>query len=349
MLDNTLTLIQSREDRDNMQRSVMKLLEEVSGVAEGDLTREAEVTPEITGAIADSFNYMIAELRGIIGEVQKTTDGVTHTAASVRSEMETLSSASERQAKEILAASSQINTLADSARRVSESASGSTEVAHRSVQNARLGSAAVQETIGGMQAIRTQVQETSKRIKRLGESSQEIGEIVQLISDIAERTSILALNASIQAAMAGPAGRGFGVVAEEVERLSERAADSTKRIVTLVKTIQAETNEAVSAMESTTREVVEGSQKANQAGQVLAEMTSVVDQLADLIENISSDARQQAESSVQISSSITEISETTRGTAVETGRAAETIGALASQSAQLRTSLERFRLPQVAN
>ncbi|MCB1035052.1 MAG: HAMP domain-containing protein, partial [Acidobacteria bacterium] len=192
MLDNTLTLIQSREDRDRMQESIMKLLDEVSGVAEGDLSREAEVTPEITGAIADSFNFMIAELREIIGNVQSTTEGVTGLATEVRGKMEGLSAASERQAKEILEASKAVGSLAQLALRISETAAGSAEVAERSVSNARQGAAAVQSTIAGMQAIRGQVQETSKRIKRLGESSQEIGEIVQLIGDIAERTSILA-------------------------------------------------------------------------------------------------------------------------------------------------------------
>jgi len=291
---------------------------------------------------------MIAELRDIIGEVQQTTAGVTHAASDVRSEMEQLSRVSERQAQEILDASATVGSLAQSARRVSQSAAGSAAVAERSVENARLGSSAVQKTIDGMQSIRGQVQETSKRIKRLGESSQEIGEIVQLISEIAERTSILALNASIQAAMAGPAGRGFAVVAEEVERLSERATHSTKRISTLVKTIQAETHEAVTAMESTTREVVDGSQKANQAGQVLTEMSSVIDQLADLIQHISQETQAQATSSEEISSTISNISQATLETSSETGRAAQTIGELAGRTNQLRRSLERFRLPQPA-
>ncbi|MCH9649549.1 MAG: methyl-accepting chemotaxis protein [Deltaproteobacteria bacterium] len=349
MLDNTMVLIQSQEDRDKMQGSVMKLLDEVSGVAEGDLTREAEVTPEITGAIADSFNFMISELRDLIGEVQETTDGVTGLAIDVRSDMETLSSDSVRQAQDILGASEAIGTLAGSAKQVSENAAGSARVAERSVENARQGAAAVQGTIAGMNAIRGQVQETSKRIKRLGESSQEIGEIVQLIGDIAERTSILALNASIQAAMAGPAGRGFGVVAEEVERLSERAAESTKRISTLVKTIQAETNETVTAMESTTRQVVEGSERANEAGTALQEMSDVVNQLAESIITISRETQSQAESSQSLSATIGQVSETTRKTAQETERAAGALSQLTGLTARLRKSLERFRLPTEAN
>jgi len=344
MLDNTLTLIQSREDRDQMQRSVMKLLDEVSGVADGDLTAEAEVTAEITGAIADSFNFMIAELRTIIGEVQSTTGGVTDLASSVRTQMETLSSSSERQAKEILDASETIGSLADSAQRVSQNASGSAAAAARSVENARLGAEAVKGTIAGMQAIRGQVQETSKRIKRLGESPQEIGEVVQLIGDIAERTSILALNASIQAASAGPAGRGFGVVAEEVERLSERAAESTKRIATLVKTIQAETNETVTAMEATTHQVVAGSERANQAGTVLREMSEVVEQLAASIVEISSETRSQAQRSQALSSTIGQVSKTTLRTAEETGNAAGSLEELAGLTDRLNRSLERFQL-----
>ena len=348
MLDNTLALIQSRDERDNIQQSIMKLLEEVAGVASGDLTKEAEVTADVTGAIADSFNYMIAELRQLISSVQKTTADVTQSAQRVQATTEELARGSESQSTQILQASAAIHDMTQSIQQVSETATTAAGVAEQALTSARLGANSVNKTIEGMNQIRGQVQETAKRIKRLGESSQEIGEIVQLIGDIADRTSILALNASIQAAMAGEAGKGFAVVAEEVEGLAERAAESTKRITTLIKSVQSDTNEAISAMEETTREVVGGSQLANEAGQKLMELERVSQKIADLVQSISRAAQQQASGSENVSRNVTNISQVTLETAQGVRDSAGSIRRLAALASELNHSVSRFRLPEGA-
>ncbi len=345
MLDNTLSLIQSRDERDKLQQSIRKLLEEMAGVAEGDLTKEAEVTADVTGAIADSFNFMLSELRRIISTVQDTTLHVSSSANEVQTTTEHLALGSESQAMQIVEASASIDEIAVSIQQVSANASTASAVADQALKSAKNGSESVQKTITGMNSIRTQVQQTSKRIKRLGESSQEIGEIVQLIGDIADRTSILALNASIQAAMAGEAGKGFAVVAEEVERLAERSTEATKRIATLIKSIQSDTNEAISAMEETTREVVGGSNLANNAGQALGEIELVSNQLSEIISSISMASLQQARGSDSVAKSMTDISEVTQQTAAGAKQAAVSIRKLAELADELRGSLGRFKLP----
>jgi methyl-accepting chemotaxis protein len=344
-LDNTRSLMQSREEHDQMQRSIVKLLDQVAGVAEGDLTREAEVTSDITGAIADSFNFMITELRRIISKVQDVTLAVSSSANETQATTEHLAMGSEKQAAQILDTSQAIDEMAASIQQVSEHSVMSATVAQQSLANAKQGAEAVQATIKGMSRIREQVQETAKRIKRLGESSQEIGEIVQLIDDIADRTSILALNASIQAAMAGEAGRGFAVVAEEVERLAERSSDATKRITNLVKTIQMGTGEAIAAMEESTHEVVEGSKLANQAGQALNEIESVSNRLADVIQSISLTAKQQARGSEVLAKSMGNISDITQHTAAGIKQSAVAVNNLASLADELRESVASFKLP----
>jgi twitching motility protein PilJ len=345
MLDNTLDLIQTREQRDSMQSSVVKLLDEVGGVADGDLTVEAEVTSDITGAIADSFNMMIVQLREIIQDVQEATLEVSSSANEIRATTEHLSKGSEAQAAQISGTSSAIEDMASSIQQVSENAATSAQVGEQALVNAQQGILAVQNTMEGMTRIRDQVQETAKRIKRLGESSQEIGDIVQLIGDIADRTSILALNASIQAAMAGDAGQGFAVVAEEVERLAERSTEATKQIDTLIRTIQNETNEAVAAMESTTNEVVEGSLLAEEAGQALSEIGTVSGRLQELIQSISMASQQQARGSEELAHSMVEIAEVTQQTAVGTKQAAVSINTLATLADELRASVSAFKLP----
>ncbi len=349
MLDNTVALVQSRDERDLMQRSIMKLLDEVSGVAEGDLTVEAEVTADMTGALADSFNFMIAELRRIIGQVQGTTRDVSASLGGLQSFTISLASGSEAQAAQAIEASAAIEEMATSIHQVSENASSSAAVAEQARANAEQGARAVARTIEGMKAVRDQVQETAKRIKRLGESSQEIGEIVELIGDIADRTSILALNASIQAAMAGEAGRGFGVVAEEVERLADRATEATKKAAMLVKTTQSETAEVMAAMEDTTREVVTRSAIANEAGVALGEIQGVSNRLAELIQAISDAAQQQARGSQQIARSMNEMSSVTRDTAKSTKETATAIGSLATVAENLNSSVARFKLPTNGN
>jgi methyl-accepting chemotaxis protein len=345
MLDNTLSLVQSRAERDQMQASIMKLLEEISGVAEGDLTVQAEVTTDVTGAVADSFNFMIAELRRVIGEVQNASRQVSTALADLRSITGELATGSEDQAAQAVEASVAIEEMAASIHYVSENASVSASVAEEARTNAEHGARAVTRTIEGMKAVRDQVQETAKRIKRLGESSQEIAEIVELIGDIADRTSILALNASIQAAMAGEAGRGFAVVADEVERLAERATEATKRAGTLVKTTQSETAEVMAAMEDTTREVINRSNIANEAGVALTEIQGVSNRLAELIQAISDAAQQQARGSEQVAKSMNEMSSVTRNTASNTKQTAASIGSLALLADNLNASVARFKLP----
>ena len=345
VLDHILRLVQSQDERDAIQASIMKLLEEVSGVAGGDLRIEAEVTDDVTGAIADSFNYMILQLRNIVTQVQDATLQVSASANEIQVTAEHLAEGSTTQASQILDSSAAIDEMAISIQQVSENAALSAQVASQALANAKQGTTAVHNTIEGMQRIRSQVQETAKRIKRLGERSQEISEIVQLIGDIADRTSILALNASIQAARAGEAGRAFVVVAEEVERLAERSSNATKQISGLVNTIHGETNEAMTAMEESTREVVQGSRLADQAGQALGEIEEVSAQLAELIQSISLAAKQQARGSESLSQAMGEISDVTQQTAAGTKQAAVSINNLANLADNLRESMSTFKLP----
>jgi methyl-accepting chemotaxis protein len=345
VLDNILSLIQSREERDQIQASITKLLDEVSGVAHGDLTKEAEVTADVTGAIADSFNYMIEQLRQIIGNVQEATVQVSTSANQIQAAAEQVAQGSDAQAEQIGQTSAAIDEMAVSIQQVSENAALSATVAQQALAGAKQGSDAVRNTIQGMNRIRDQVQETAKRIKRLGESSQEIGQIIQLIDDIADRTSILALNASIQAAAAGEAGRGFAVVAEEVERLAERSTEATKKIATLVKTIQGETGEAVAAMEKGIHEVVDGSKLANQAGKALDEIEAVSNHLAELIGSISLTSQQQARGSEALAKSMGAIAQSTQQAAAGTKQAAESVSQLAVLADELRASVSTFQLP----
>lgn len=328
-----------------MQASIQKLLREVSGVADGDLTVEAEVTADMTGAIADSFNLMIGQLREIITGVQAATQKVSASANEIQARTEQLSQGSESQALQIAETSSAIEDMAASIAQVSESATMSASVGEQSLINAKQGTLAVQNTMQGMNRIRDQVQETAKRIKRLGESSQEIGEIVELISDIADRTSILSLNASIQAAMAGEAGQGFAVVAEEVERLAERSLQATQQIETLIRTIQTETNEAVAAMEATTNEVVTGTKLAEEAGNALNEIETVSVRLAEFSQSISLASKQQARGSEDLAKSMSAIAEITKQTAEGTKNAAVSINSLARMADELRVSVSAFKLP----
>ncbi len=345
MLDNTVSLVQTRAERDQMQAAVMKLLEEVGGVAEGDLTVHAEVTADVTGAVADSFNFMIGQLRQIIGQVQAASRQVSTALAELRDITGKLASGSEDQAAQAVEASVAIEEMAASIHYVSENASSSAAVAEQARTNAEHGTRAVTRTIEGMKAVRDQVQETAKRIKRLGESSQEIGEIVELIGDIGDRTSILALNASIQAAMAGEAGRGFAIVADEVERLADRATEATKRAGILVKATQTEAAEVMAAMEDTTREVINRSNIANEAGVALAEIQTVSNRLAELIQAISDAAQQQARGSEQVAKSMNEMSSVTRNTAASTKQTAAAINSLALLVDNLNATVSRFKLP----
>ncbi|HET8899791.1 MAG TPA: methyl-accepting chemotaxis protein [Rhodanobacteraceae bacterium] len=327
------------------QEAILRLLDEMGSLAEGDLTVKATVTEDITGAIADSVNFAVEALRSLVTTINETAVQVSAAAQETQATAMNLADAAQHQARQITTASAAINEMASSIDGVSKNSTESAEVAQRSVQIASKGAGIVRQTIQGMDSIRDQIQETSKRIKRLGESSQEIGSIVELINDIAEQTNILALNAAIQAASAGEAGRGFAVVADEVQRLAERSANATKRIETLVQTIQSDTNEAVSSMEQTTSEVVTGARLAEDAGTALGEIEKVSTDLAGLIQNISTSARQQSAAATNISNTMNVIQEITAQTSVGASQTAESIGNLAGLAGDLRRSVADFKLP----
>jgi twitching motility protein PilJ len=335
----------SMELNNRNQEAIMRLLDEMGSLAEGDLTVKATVTEDMTGAIADSINFAVEQLRSLVQTINDTSVQVASSAQETQATAMHLAEAAEHQAQQINTATDRINEIANSISQVSKNSSESADVAQRSVQIATKGAGVVRQTIQGMDSIRGQIQETSKRIKRLGESSQEIGSIVELINDISEQTNILALNAAIQAASAGEAGRGFAVVADEVQRLAERTSNATKRIEALVQTIQADTNEAVSSMEQTTSEVVAGARLAEDAGTALGEIETVSNTLAGLIRGISSAAQEQSAAATDITQTMTTIQSITAQTSQGANQTAESIGNLAQLAADLRRSVADFKLP----
>lgn len=335
-----------QEENDRNQTAILRLLDELGDLADGDLTVNATVSEDFTGAIADSVNFAIDQLRQLVSAINRTAISVAGSSDETQGTAMQLAESSEHQAQEIAGASAAINEMAVSIDQVSANAVESATVADRSVAIAYNGAEVVQRTIDGMNTIREQIQETSKRIKRLGESSQEIGDIISLINDIADQTNILALNAAIQASSAGEAGRGFAVVADEVQRLAERSANATKQIESLVKTIQTDTNEAVTSMELTTAEVVKGAKLAKDAGEALEEVQTVSNTLADLIQNISNAARQQAASAGHISNTMNIIQEITTQTTAGTIATARSVGQLNEMAIALRESVSGFTLPE---
>ena len=343
--DTRRRLQETAEKNERNQTAILRLLDEIADLADGDLTVTATVTEDFTGAIADSINFSIDQMRDLVRAINQTAVQVSAAAQETQATAMHLAEASEHQAQEIAGASAAINEMAVSIDQVSANAAESTAVAERSVAIANKGNEVVHNTITGMDSIREQIQDTAKRIKRLGESSQEIGDIVSLINDIADQTNILALNAAIQASMAGDAGRGFAVVADEVQRLAERSSAATKQIETLVKAIQTDTNEAVISMEQTTSEVVRGARLAQDAGVSLEEIEKVSKTLAALIQNISNAARQQASSAGHISSTMNVIQEITSQTSTGTTATARSIGNLAKLASEMRNSVSGFKLP----
>jgi twitching motility protein PilJ len=334
---------EARNERN--QRAIMTLLDEMSSLADGDLTVHATVSEDITGAIADSVNYAVEALRELVTTINESAILLDGAAKQTDGTARQLGAASEAQSKQIEAASRAIGRMASSIEEVAGNAERSSDVARHSVDVAHKGGDAVRRTIEGMNAIRETIQETSKRIKRLGESSQEIGNIVELINDIADQTNILALNAAIQASMAGEAGRGFAVVADEVQRLAERSANATKQIDLLVRTIQADTNEAIVSMERSTTDVVGGALLAENAGAALEEIEQVSNQIAALVQNISGSAREQGKAASAVTRSMDVLQEINTETAASTSATTSSISKLAELSAQLRRSVAGFRLP----
>ncbi|MGD9888198.1 MAG: methyl-accepting chemotaxis protein [Halothiobacillaceae bacterium] len=336
-----LTAAQNERD----QQAILSLLDEMMNLAEGDLSQHTTVTEDITGAIADSVNYSIDALRDLVLTMKRTSVQVSEAANDSRDSSLRLSASSQEQAEQIERASEQVNVIALKVGEVAENAQTSAEVAASSMEVARKGGEAVRQTIQGMEGIREQIQDTSKRLKRLGESSQEVGDIVGLITDIADQTNILALNAAIQAAMAGDAGRGFAVVADEVQRLAERVGNATKQIESLVKTIQSDTQEAMLSMEQTTSNVVEGAQIAENAGRSLEEIEMVSSELAEQIRTIAQAAREQLDEAARIRETMNRISEETNVSAMNSQVSANKVGQLTGLAQELQNSVAGFKLP----
>ncbi|WP_255573562.1 methyl-accepting chemotaxis protein [Deefgea tanakiae] len=336
-------LASESENRKN-QDAILRLLNEMGDLADGDLTIRASVTEDLTGAIADSINFTIEELRTLITGINRATEKVNASSAEAQQISTELLSAAERQSREIETTNRNVAQIVSSIQGVSSTAAESANVAKTSLSAAELGAEAVNNQIKGMGEIREQIQETAKRIKRLGESSQEIGEIVELISDITEQTNVLALNAAIQAAAAGEAGRGFSVVAEEVQRLAERSGEATKQIGAIVKTIQADTHDAVAAMELSTQGVVEGAKLSDAAGNALAEIGKVSRELARLIGSIAHETEDQTQLASQVSHTMRDILSITEQTTAGTQQSAVAVGQLTGLAAELKASVSGFKL-----
>lgn len=326
------------------QRAILRLMNELSDLAEGDLTVRATVTEDITGAVADSINYTAEELHKLVARITEASEQMGLATKDSEGITQRLLISTQKQVGDIKEAEESVRLIARSISEVDTAATKAAEVGAHTLQVTNQGAVAVRNTIVGMDGIRENIQETSKRIKRLGESSQEIGEIVDLISDITEQTNVLALNAAIQAASAGEAGRGFSVVAEEVQRLAERSAEATKQIGALVKTIQGDTQDAVAAMEKSTLGVVEGAKLSEAAGQSLKEIEQVSNELAALINSISVSTQVQTEMAVEMAGVMQEImgisEQNTEGTRLTSDSSAR----LSSLAAGLKGSVAGFKL-----
>jgi twitching motility protein PilJ len=329
----------------DQQESILKLLNEMSALADGDLTVEAEVTDQITGAIADSVNFAVIEMRELVSQINRASLEVANESALAVKNSQAVSLSNMQQAEKITSAAKDMQRVTHSMREMSEQAHSSSEMATESINVANKGAQAVRDTIDGMNNMREQIQDTSKRIKRLGESSQRIGDIVALIDDIAEQTNILSLNAAIQASMAGEAGRGFAVVSDEVQSLAERSTEATKKIAELVTTIQNDTSDAVQSMEKAAQQVIAGTRVADTAGSALAEIEGASSRLSILIETISQQSSQQAQVVTEVAEQVTVISDSSAETSRKAQDSANSIAKLLELAKELETSVSRFKLP----
>jgi methyl-accepting chemotaxis protein len=329
----------------DQQESILKLLNEMSALADGDLTVEAEVTDQITGAIADSVNFAVIEMRELVSQINRASLEVANESALAVKNSQAVSLSNMQQAEKITSAAKDMQRVTHSMREMSEQAHSSSEMATESINVANKGAQAVRDTIDGMNNMREQIQDTSKRIKRLGESSQRIGDIVALIDDIAEQTNILSLNAAIQASMAGEAGRGFAVVSDEVQSLAERSTEATKKIAELVTTIQNDTSDAVQSMEKAAQQVIAGTRVADTAGSALAEIEDASSRLSILIETISQQSSQQAQVVTEVAEQVTVISDSSAETSRKAQDSANSIAKLLELAKELETSVSRFKLP----
>ncbi len=342
--DARVRAYESEQENKRNQEAILRLLNEMGNLADGDLTAQASVTEDVTGAIADSINFTIEELRTLVKGINSATDQVTKATQDAQAISHRLYEASQHQNGAIQQVSGSVLQMAQSINEVSQSAAQSARVAQLSLATAEKGAQSVQNQIAGMHEIRAQIQDTSKRIKRLGESSLEIGDIVELIADITEQTNILALNAAIQAASAGEAGRGFTVVAEEVQRLAERSGEATKQIDAIVKTIQADTQDAVAAMEKSTVGVVEGTKLSDTAGGALDEIRRVSRELAELIGAISAQTQMQSASVTEVTHAMQGILQITEETTEGTKQTNVSIGQLTKLASELRSSVAGFKV-----
>ena len=329
----------------DQQEAILKLLDEMSSLADGDLTVEAEVTDQITGAIADSVNFAVIEMRDLVSQINRASIEVANESELAVSNAQAVSQSNISQADEISKAATMMQQVSQDMRQMSQQASTSADMATESLQAAETGAQAVRDTIDGMENMREQIQDTSKRIKRLGESSQRIGDIVALIDDIAEQTNILSLNAAIQASMAGEAGRGFAVVSDEVQSLAERSTEATKKIAELVTTIQNDTNDAVLSMEKATEQVVSGTRVADSAGKALADIENASKGLSELVQTISKGSNEQAETVTKVSEQVVEVSDSSTDTSRKAQDSANSIAKLLELAKELETSVSRFKLP----
>ena len=333
--------LRSRRSED----AVIKLLDEMGDLAQGDLTVEAEVTDEITGAIADSVNFAIGEMRVLVSGIKSASTEMAATTEDSEELIAKLLTSNDAQSEEIQNAAQEVEKMSVTMESMSRSALESSERARISAQSAKKGAEAVRNTIVGMNNTRHQIQDTSKRLKRLGESSQQINEIVNLIQDVTEQTNVLSLNASIQAAMAGEAGRGFAVVAEEVQRLADRSARASSEITELVKNIQQDANNAIASMEATTTEVVSGATMADEAGQALDEIEQISQQLLDTIEKVASEATEESAVAKTVTDRMNTLKAATEESDLSVSQVAATLGQIRTTVGKLDESVAGFRLP----